>query len=153
MGRPTDSSEILFKNLELENKPSDVSFYCIARWLSTSNVSSTFVNLLEPIITFLKEKKKSYPQMENDKWMQDLMFLTDIMNHLQTLNLAFQRKNKIVSDLTQTIFSFQNKIRVFQRDILSRKFSHFLNISRRVNTFPDIEIKDPKLDENKDKLL
>lgn len=140
------------EELELEDKPSDVSFYCIVRWLSTSNVLSRFVDLLEPIITFLKEKKRSYPQLENDEWMQDLMFLTDIMNHLQTLNLALQGKDKIVSDLTQTIFSFQNKIRVFQRDILSRNFSHFPNLSRRVNTFPDIEIKDHKLEEYKDKL-
>ena len=74
------------------------------------------------------------------------------MNHLQTLNLALQGKNKIASDHTQTIFSIQNKIRVYQRDISSRKFSHFSNLSRRVNTFLDIEIKDHKLDEYKDKL-
>ncbi|XP_061468686.1 general transcription factor II-I repeat domain-containing protein 2-like [Rhineura floridana] len=145
-----------FKNfmdeLELEDKPSDVSFYCIVRWLSTSNVLNRFVDLLEPIITFLEEKKIFYPELENDEWMQDLMFLTDIMNHLQTLNLPLQGKDKIVSDLTQTIFSFQNEIRVFQRDILSRNFSYFPNLKRRVNTFPDIEIKDHKLEEYEDKL-
>ena len=46
----------VIEELELENKPSDVSFYCIVRWLSISNVLSRFVDLLEPIITFLKEK-------------------------------------------------------------------------------------------------
>ncbi|XP_014781660.1 general transcription factor II-I repeat domain-containing protein 2-like [Octopus bimaculoides] len=118
------------------------------RWLSTSNVLSRFVNLLEPKVTFLQEKKRSYPQLENDEWMQDLMFVTDIMNHLQILNLALRRK-KIVSDLTQTMFSYQNKTRVFQRNILSRNFSHFPNFRRRVNTFADIEIKDHKLEEYK----
>ncbi|XP_076034544.1 general transcription factor II-I repeat domain-containing protein 2-like [Oratosquilla oratoria] len=81
--------------------------------------------------------------------MQDQMLLTHIINHLQTLNLTLQGKNKIVSDLTQTIFSFQSTIRVFQSDILSRNFIHFPNFSRRLNTFLDIEIKDHKLEEYK----
>ena len=66
---------------------------------------------------------------------------TNIMNYLQTHSLELQVENRIVSLLTETIFSFQDKIKVFQRDILARKFSHFPNLSRRVNTFPDIEIK------------
>ncbi|XP_076316710.1 general transcription factor II-I repeat domain-containing protein 2A-like [Tachypleus tridentatus] len=145
-----------FKNcieeLELEDKPSDVSFYFIMRWLSTSNVLNRFVDLLEHIITFLEEKKIFYLQLGNDEWIQDLMFFTDIMSHLQTFNLALQEKDKIVSHLTQTFFSFQNKIRLFQRDILSRNFSYFSSLKRRVNTSPDIEIKDNKLEEYKDKL-
>ena len=35
---------------------------------------------------------------------------------------------------------------------MPRKLNHFPNLSRRVNTFPDTEIKDHKLDEYKDKL-
>jgi len=48
--------------------------------------------------------------------MQDLMFLTDIidimdiMKYLQTLNLAFQGTDKVISDLFRMFFSFQNKI-------------------------------------------
>lgn len=30
------------------------------------------------IINFLKGKKKSYPQLENDEWMKDPMPFTDI---------------------------------------------------------------------------
>ena len=43
-----------FKNfieeLKLEDKPSDVSFYCIVRWLSTSNVLRRLVELSDPIV-------------------------------------------------------------------------------------------------------
>ena len=42
-------------------------------------------------------------------------FFIDVMNHLQVLNLSLQKKNKIVSDLAQTIFSFLNKIK-FSRE-------------------------------------
>ena len=34
------------EELELEDAPSDVSFYCVVRWLSTRNVLSRFVDLL-----------------------------------------------------------------------------------------------------------
>ena len=44
-----------------------------------------------------------------------MMSFTDVMNHLQALNLYLQGKDKIVSDLAQTIFSFLNKIKFFQR--------------------------------------
>ena len=100
------------------------------------------MDLLKPIITFLKENKIYFSPLKSDEWMQDLMLLTDILNHLQTLNLVLQGKDKIISDLTQTIFSFQNKIRIFQRDILSKIFSHFPYFSQRINTFLNIEEKD-----------
>ena len=56
--------------------------------------------------------------------MQDLMFLTDIMKHLQILNLELQGTEKIISDLAQTVISFQNKTKVFERDITSKTFRY-----------------------------
>ena len=79
------------KNTELKNAPKDVSWHCPVRWLSTSDVLHKFLNLLKPIQDFLLEKKH-FPQLENDEWLHDLMFFTDVLKHLQTLNLAFQEK-------------------------------------------------------------
>ena len=87
------------EELELEDAPSDVSLYYVVRWLSTSNVLSRFVDLLKPINLFLDEKRKYCPQLKNNAWTQDLMFLTDIIKHLQILNLALQGTEKIISDL------------------------------------------------------
>ena len=41
------------------------------------------------------------------EWLQDLLFFTDIMNHLEILNLAFQSKDHLVSNLFEKMFSFQ----------------------------------------------
>ena len=57
---------------------------------------STFVDFFELICTFLEEKGKIYEQLEDIRWKQDLMFFSDVMNHLQALNLSLQGKNKIV---------------------------------------------------------
>ncbi|XP_065662770.1 protein FAM200A-like [Hydra vulgaris] len=53
-----------FKNfireLELVDKPSDLSFYYVVRWLLSSGVLYRFVELLEPIKIFLLEKQKTF---------------------------------------------------------------------------------------------
>ena len=76
------------EELKLEDAPSNVSLYCVVRWLSTSNVLSRFLDLLQPINLFFNEKKKCYSQLKNNVWIQDLIFFTDIMKHLQTLNVC-----------------------------------------------------------------
>ena len=54
--------------------PKDLNYYCIVRWLSSSNVLKRFVDLFEPICTFLEEKGKIYLQLQDIEWKQDLMF-------------------------------------------------------------------------------
>ena len=79
------------------------------------------------------------------------MFFTDIMKHLQILNLALHGTEKIISYLAQTVFSFQNKIKVFQRDIMSKTFCNFSNLKMTVNAFTEV-VKDHKVEEYRDKL-
>lgn len=106
-----------FKNfleeLDVEGHSQDITFYCLVRWLSTYNVLSRFVDLMEPISNFLKEKEKNCPELKDDEWINDCMFLTDIMEHLQSLNLALQGKNKVITDLFQTVLSFIKKNSAF----------------------------------------
>ena len=47
------------------------------------------------------------------------------MNPVQAPTLSLQGKDKIVCDSAQTIFSFQNKIKLFQRDINTKSLQHF----------------------------
>ena len=79
------------------------------------------------------------------------MFLIDILKHLQIINLALQDTERIKSDLAQTVISFQNKIKAFQRDIMSKTFHHFPNFKMTVNAFTEV-ITDHKVEEYKDKL-
>ena len=74
------------------------------------------------------------------------MFLTNKMKHLQILNLALQGTEKIISGLAQTVISFQNKMKIFQRDIMSKTFRHFPNLKMTVNTFTEV-ITDHKVEE------
>jgi hypothetical protein len=73
----------------------------------------------------MKEKEITYSELDDDEWLQDLMFFTDVMEHLQTLNLQLQGKDKIISDLSPCIFSFQTKLQLFQKDIKIKIVCHF----------------------------
>ena len=52
------------------------------------------------------------------------------MEHLQTLNLQLQGKDKMIFDFSQCIFSFKNKIQIFQKDIENKTFCHFPRIKK-----------------------
>ncbi|XP_065650307.1 general transcription factor II-I repeat domain-containing protein 2-like [Hydra vulgaris] len=134
-----------FKNfiseLDLADKPSDLSFYCVVRWLSSSDVLYRFVELLEPIKCFLLEKQKTFEIFEDVNFLQDLLFLTDVMQHLPNLNLSLQGKEKNIYDLAQTIFSFQKKIALFQKDLTLKTFNHFPQMKKMIHN-PNFTIHD-----------
>lgn len=135
------------EDYEDEELPCDINFHCIVRWLSAYNVLSRFVDLLEPISKFLEEKKKSYPQLSKTAWLQDLLFLTDTMQHLNRLNLALQGKEKMISDLFQTILSFQSELQLFKNDIKNKTFEYFPRLKTKCE---NIQVN--KLDEYQKKL-
>jgi hypothetical protein len=110
------------------------------------------VDLLEPIAAFLSEKDKSYPQLGDEDWMEDFMFLTDIIQHLQDPNLSLQGKDKLILDLIQSVFSFQKKIQILQRDIISREFQHYAHLQNLVSSYSDGGIPLRKLGAYRDRL-
>ena len=63
----------------------------------------------------------SYSELDEDEWLQDLTFLTDVMEHFANIEFTI--------DLSQ--FSFQTKLKLFQMDIKKKTFCYFLEL----NTF------------------
>lgn len=121
--------------------PDDVSWYCLVRWLSVSNVLDKFFRLFEPIKQFLREKGKSFPQLDDPQWLLDMAFFTDVVQHLQSLNISLQGHGKLISDLGQTVFSFHNKVRFFQRDLQSKTFAHFPSLKKIWENLPEVELE------------
>lgn len=129
------------QELEDDSLPDDVSWFCLVRWLSVSNVLTKFFDLLEPIKNFLVEKGKSFPELEDPKWLIDMAFFTDIVKHLQSLNLSLQGHNKLICDLAQSVFSFHNKLKLFEKDLDSKTFIHFPCLTKMLTTLPRYEIQ------------
>ena len=83
------------------------------------------MELLHSVKSFLNEKEKLLSELENESWLSDLMFFTDIMEHLQAHNLILQGKGKFIVDVSQKLLSFEAKLRLFIRDLQSKTFSYF----------------------------
>ena len=64
------------------------------------------MDLLKPINYFFEEKRKCYPQLKSNAWIQDdLMSLIDVIKHLQILNLAPQGTERIQTLLKPSLVS------------------------------------------------
>lgn len=135
------------EELELHEAPIDVSFFCAVRWLSMNNVLSRFVDLLKPIQAFLEAKEKPCPELHDAGWCVDLGYLTDVVQHLKTLNMSLQGKEKMVSEFAQSVFSFQNKLKLFQNDLKTKRLIHFPRLKSMLDAEPEFELTDAKLRE------
>ncbi|XP_050509092.1 protein FAM200A-like [Diabrotica virgifera virgifera] len=60
------------------------------RWLSRGKFLDRFQELLPEIISFLEELGDDTHLLQNEKWLSDLAFLSDLTNHLNVLNLELQ---------------------------------------------------------------
>lgn len=121
--------------------PNDVSWYCLMRWLSIRNVLGSFFKLLDPIKQFMEEKGKSFPEFNKPQWLLDLAFFLQMWFSIYKLNKSLQGKEKLISDLAQTVFSFHNKLKLFTKDLQTKTFAHFKCLKKISESFPDIPVE------------
>ena len=74
----------------------------------------------------MQEKEKIFPELDVPQWLLDLasFFFIDLVQHLQTLNISLQGREKLISDLAQSIFTFHSKLRLFRKDLEAKTFAH-----------------------------
>ena len=115
---------------EMESALRDLPLHCISRWLNFGKVLVRFVECLDEIKIFLSNQGKHYPELNDKKWLVDLMFLTDIITHLNELNLRLQSAGQTVLDLFVTWKSFVAKLDVYIQHIQSSTFRYFKNLQK-----------------------
>ncbi|XP_060774626.1 protein FAM200A-like [Neoarius graeffei] len=99
------------------------------RWLSKGRVLERVCDLHAELVSFLSSLQSQKAQqfqtfLTDRKEMAYVCFLSDIMSHLNHLNLKLQGKNHTVADMYEAIEAFQGKLNIFERDIRGRKL-HF----------------------------
>lgn len=110
---------------EIESEHKDVLYHNQVRWLSRGKVLKRFFDLRREIQIFMIEKNKPVEEFENEEWMWDLAFLTDISAHLNELNLKLQKQSKTIFELISDVKSFEIKLQLFKNQILKQNFLHF----------------------------
>ena len=96
--------------------------HCGVRWLSRGKVLLRFVECLVEIRTFLIGQGKTYPELEDEKWLVKLMFLADITTHLNELNLYLQGSEQTMVYLFEVWKRFSSKLDVCTPDIRTTTF-------------------------------
>ena len=115
---------------EMESAHRDLPLHCTSRWLSCGKVLVNFVECLDEIKIFLSNQGKHYPELNDQKWLLDLLFLTDITIHLNELNLRLQGAGQTVLNLFETWKSFVAKLDVYIQDVQSSTFRYFKNLQK-----------------------
>ena len=84
--------------------------YTLTCWLIRGKFLQRFRELCLEIKEFLLVAKHAeYNQLNNDQWLLDLAFLTDLTNMSNKLNLELQGKDKTMVNMTSSVNDFKRK--------------------------------------------
>nr|CAH7730451.1 unnamed protein product [Callosobruchus chinensis] len=85
---------------------------------------------------FLEQNNKVYPKLQKDEWRCLMAFLCDITEKLNNVNQSLQGKEKRkVSNRANTLFSFEEKLSIFYREIQNKQLHNFPTM---LNTTEDL---------------
>ena len=123
-----------FRNLlnEYDSCYGDIPVHCNIRWLSRGKVLNRFIECFSEIKMFLTEKGQVHPELSNDDWVVKLMFLADITEHLNELNVRLQGKGQTILSLYESWLAFVAKLKMFNADIQKGNLQYFKNLQKHV---------------------
>ncbi|XP_071978773.1 general transcription factor II-I repeat domain-containing protein 2-like [Engystomops pustulosus] len=140
--RPLHKREFSELLLEVDSTYSGLLMYNNVRWLSRGKVLERFVECFEEIKVFLEDKDLgNFPQLYDSKWVNTLMFFTDISVHINELNLNLQGFGKSIDVMFGYIKAFESKLKIFKQDF-SDRFNQFRSLEQtmKIMKYPDVVV-------------
>jgi hypothetical protein len=125
---------------EYESNYDDLVLHTDVRWLSRGKILTRFWNLMQEVKNFLRMKSKEelLNHLENPVFIARLAFLTDIMDHLNKLNLKLQGRYQILPTLIKEINVFEAKLDLFITQLQQSNFTHFLALLKAAQEDPSL---------------
>lgn len=105
------------------------------RWLSKGKALHRIMQMYETIIQFLKSADNNRAKeflvfLQSDSTRLKLSFLTDILGHMNELNLRLQGQGHSIFELHDCVRSFSAKLQLFQVDLTPGRFLHFRHVQQ-----------------------
>ncbi|GBN88859.1 hypothetical protein AVEN_182340-1 [Araneus ventricosus] len=99
----------------VQSEYSDVLYYTKVRWLSAGCVFERVWQLKDDIVSFFHEKQCSAEceMLEDTEWLSDFAFFTDLLCHMNNLNVKMQGKNQFIDDIWAHLKAFKLKLNLF----------------------------------------
>ena len=103
---------------EYNNEYGDLLLHTEVQWLSRGYVLKRFNECLPQILTFLIEKRKEFPALNNlPIFKYRLGYLIDIMSKFNELNLILQGKGLLLCDMMYQINIMKRKLILFKEQL------------------------------------
>ena len=85
-------------------------YHTEVQWLSRGKVLKRLFELRNKIISVIKVKNKEVPLLADSTFQCNLVFVTDIRHHLNTLNFELQCKKQFITQICDHVKSFMLKL-------------------------------------------
>ncbi|MBN3296755.1 GTD2A protein, partial [Amia calva] len=124
----------LFKTLldEIDAQYGDLLLHTDVRWLSRGKVLQRFRDLLPQIKIFIESRNEHHQQLNDKLWLLELAFLNDLMAKLNELNMELQGTQKDITEIISSVKTFQEKIKLWTRQLQKKDLKHFPSMSEEV---------------------
>ncbi|PNF15374.1 hypothetical protein B7P43_G00949 [Cryptotermes secundus] len=114
---------------EMHSAYGDLLLHTEVRWLSRGKCLVRFSELRYDIATFLREEVTNSAELQNDleddEFLRNLAFLTDITRHLNVLNLQLQGKKQTICQMVGFVDTFRKKLHLFKSALDKNNLLHF----------------------------
>ncbi|GBN70499.1 General transcription factor II-I repeat domain-containing protein 2B [Araneus ventricosus] len=120
----------------VQSEYSDVLYYTKVRWLSAGCVFEQVWQLKDDIVSFFHEKQCSAEceMLEDREWLSNFAFFTDLLCHMNNLNVKMQGKNQFIDDIWAHLKAFKLKFNLFAGQLAKNNLSYF----SRLNSIPSV---------------
>uniref|UniRef100_A0A3B3Q8E9 HAT C-terminal dimerisation domain-containing protein n=1 Tax=Paramormyrops kingsleyae TaxID=1676925 RepID=A0A3B3Q8E9_9TELE len=138
----------LFRQLVAESADAthdDLLLHNDVRWLSKGKALDRFCALLNEIKAFLGMSKNKAAAdhlilLEDEKFMSNVAFLSDIFGHLNLLNLQLQGRDKTIVDMVEKLESFTRKLEMLEADISTGRLLHFSTLKKTAGEVTELMV-------------
>ena len=118
---------------EAEAQHIDLLLHTDVRWLSKGRFLERFRELLPDIKKFITQfEDGKYAQIENEQWLFDLTFLTDLTALLNELKLELHEKEKNIVNMISFVNSFKRKLQLLSTKLQLHDLRYFQHMNSKL---------------------